>query len=209
MNYEEYEVLIPPAHRYPRAEGAERSKFAEFVLLCLKHGIDIADMLDTYVKEFDLDRAVGSQLDFIGAVVGANRKLPFPVQGSDGVLGDDDFRLLIRSRIAANTWDGTNESLCEIMRNVFSAYGVSFEDAGVGYSGSNENMHMNYKIRGNFTDLQKQMLTDDLILPRPAGVSVRVDIIGTTVSTSITTDTRLASDFMQAGIKDPAEKTES
>ena len=69
MNYEEYEVLIPPAHRYPRVEGAERSKFAEFVLLCLKHGIDIADMLDTYVKEFDLDRAVGSQLDFIGALV--------------------------------------------------------------------------------------------------------------------------------------------
>lgn len=206
MTYEEYEALIPPAHRYPRTEGELRSKYAAFVMLCLKQGIEMADLLDTYTDKFDLENATGKQLDFIGAIVGVDRKLPFPVVGSDGLLGDDDYRLLIRSRIAANTWDGTNESLSRVMMDVFSEYGVTFEDAGVGEGNTKNVMHMNYKIRGDFTDLQKQMLTDDLILPRPAGVKVTVEIIGTMASTSIRTDSKLASDFMQAEVVDPAEE---
>ena len=51
MFYEDYEQLIPPAHRYYRGDGTEtsrfdpmndgedRSRFAQFVLLCCKQEI--------------------------------------------------------------------------------------------------------------------------------------------------------------------------
>ena len=208
MNFEEYEELIPPAHRYPRREGAERSRFADFVKVCLKQGIDFADLLDGSLTDFDLDKATGKQLDYIGAIVGADRKLPFVVEGSDGLLEDEDYRLLIRARIATNTWDGTNESLANILRTVFGNYGFSFVDMGV--NANQDPMHMVYRVRGNFSDIQTHMFEGDLIVPRPAGVKVRVDFIGVLSETRIATNTVLGSDFARIGLVEPVtDETDS
>ena len=190
MKFDEYEALVPPSHRYPREEGRERSRFVDLVELCLEQGIQTADMLDSFENGFSLDQAVGKQLDFLGALVGAERQLPYAILGSDGKLNDDDFRLMIRARIAANAWDGTNESLKEILRDIYSSYGVSFRD--------NQDMTFKYVIRGRFSDIQKQMINGDLLFPRPSGVSVSFDIIDTAVDTDITVSAVLGSDFMQA-----------
>lgn len=197
MRIEDYEERIPAAHRYPRREGEERSRFAEFLLMCLRQGIENGNLLESFPEAFDLDLAVGKQLDCIGAIVGADRVLPFAVVGFDGVLGDDDYRLLIRAKIAANMWDGTNESLARILRDVFSKYGFSFEDS--------QNMTFAYQIRGDFSDIQIQMIRGDLIAPRPAGIGVEYRIISTAVNTQIYTDTRLGSDFQKASMEQEVE----
>ncbi len=84
--------------------------------------------------EFDLDAAVGPQLDAVGVRVGRSRLVPYPLQGlffsfddpvrgwDQGVwkgpydvgtsifrLDDDTYRRLLRAKILANTWDGTVE----------------------------------------------------------------------------------------------------
>jgi len=184
----------------------ERSRFAEFVLLCCVQGIEIGNMLEQTLLDFDLTSAVGRQLDFIGAIVGAERQLPFAIEGSDGLLNDDDFRLLIQARIASNMWDGTNQGLTNILRAVFSNYGFSFTDGGV--DPETGLMTMKYQIRGKLSDIQKQMVRGDLIAPRPAGVDVVYEIIDTVANTNITTDTRLGSDFMQVGLQGAAEQEE-
>lgn len=204
MWIERYEEMVPPAHRYPVHDDSERSRFADFVLLCCLQGMEIMDMLDAYLQDFDLDNAIGKQLDAIGAIVGANRQLPFAVEGSDGWLNDDDYRLLIRARIASNVWDGTNEGLTHVLRDVFSNYGFSFVDGGV--EPDMDPMTMKYQIRGDLSDLQKQMIRGDLIAPRPAGVSLIYEFVETVVDTSITTDSRLGSEFMHADMKRAAEE---
>ena len=204
MRIERYEEMVPPAHRYPVHDDSERSRFADFVLLCCLHGMETMDMLEGYIQDFDLENAIGKQLDALGAIVGADRQLPFAVEGSDGWLNDDDYRLLIRARIASNIWDGTNEGLTQVLRAVFANYGFSFVDGGT--DAEMDAMTMKYQIRGQLSDLQKQMIRGDLIAPRPAGVSVVYEFVGTVVNTNITTDARLGSDYMRAGVNETAEE---
>lgn len=93
---------------------------------------------------FDLDRAVGVQLDAVGAWVGATRRVSTPIAGvyfafdevgvgfDQGVwkgrfdpdtgitsLDDETFRLLIRARIGANHWDGTLAGSAAILEQIF------------------------------------------------------------------------------------------
>jgi len=95
---------------------------------------------------FDLDTAVGDQLDAIGLWVGITRRVSVPISGvyftlddpalgfdagvwfgagdpSEGLVDLDDFtfRLLIRAKIGANRWDGTKPSLLTIINSVFAS----------------------------------------------------------------------------------------
>lgn len=95
---------------------------------------------------FDLDTAVGVQLDAIGLWVGISRRVSVPISGvyfsfddpalgfdagvwygagdpSEGLVDLDDFtyRLLIRAKIGANRWDGTKPSLLAIINSVFAS----------------------------------------------------------------------------------------
>ena len=54
----------------------------------------------------DPETAVGSSLDALGGLTGVSR----PAGASD-----EDYRLLLRARIALNHWDGTNETLPEVL----------------------------------------------------------------------------------------------
>ena len=217
MWYEDYENLIPPAHRYPKSapyasafdpenDGVERSRFAQFVMLCCQQGIDLGNMIEAYLVDFDLDNAVGTQLEFLAALMGVERKIPVSIEGSDGTLTDDDLRLLIRARIAINTWDGTNAGIADVLRDVFGQYNVSFVDMPElnGEEQTSEPngsvMTMRYIIRGKFTPIQTDMVKGDLIFPRPSGVHVFFTFMDTADDTSIATDSAMGSDFQRAGM---------
>lgn len=108
-------------------------KYTNYLRLMLQPHIDAANLAVKMPSLFDLDTAVGDQLDKVGERVGQGRVVKFPLvspyfawdsgdtRGWDrapwkgpyddpygyGVLDDETYRRLLRARIKANTWDGT------------------------------------------------------------------------------------------------------
>jgi hypothetical protein len=112
---------------------------------------------------FDLDYAVGAQLDFIGAQVGANRTVAFqPRAGVSPVLDDDTYRLLIKATIANNQWTGKQSALYAIWQNLFPGGKLTIID--------NQNMSATVFLSGVFTSIVQDLITNGYIVPRPESV---------------------------------------
>lgn len=118
---------IPPAH-------ADLPKFTAMVKGVLQPFADAQAVLASLPAAYDLDTAVGVQLDRVGERVGRSRDITVPITNiwfsfsdplrgfSQGVwkgpysgqtavntLDDDVYRKLLRAKIVANSWDGTVE----------------------------------------------------------------------------------------------------
>ena len=112
---------------------------------------------------FDLDTALGAQLDTLGATVGAARRLPYqPEDGLDPVLDDATYRIFIKARIAQNHWNGTITSLQEIWTSLFPGGSIVLTDS--------QNMTATVLLSGVFTALVKSLIVNGYIVPRPEGV---------------------------------------
>jgi hypothetical protein len=134
----DYIKLIPPYHR-------NQPKFVAAMQLTLQPYVDLQNALADMPLKFDLDLAVGVQLDRIGERVGISRQIPVPIQNlffsfgdelrgwgrgiwkgpydsgsSLFALGDETYRRLLRAKIAANRWNGTVEQAEEIYRLFFN-----------------------------------------------------------------------------------------
>lgn len=100
-------------------------------------------------EDFDVDTAIGAQLDAVGVRVGVSRTLPmtltdvyFALDDVDGIgldlgvwkgqydpvdgtttLGDETYRAVIKAKIAQNHWDGTRGSLPDFLEEVLGQFG--------------------------------------------------------------------------------------
>jgi hypothetical protein len=100
-------------------------------------------------EDFDVDTAIGAQLDAVGVRVGVSRVLPmtltdvyFALDDVDGIgldlgvwkgvydpvdgtttLGDETYRAVIKAKIAQNHWDGTRGSLPDFLGEVLGQFG--------------------------------------------------------------------------------------
>lgn len=100
-------------------------------------------------EDFDVDTAIGAQLDAVGVRVGVSRTLPmtltdvyFALDDVDGIgldlgvwkgqydpvdgtttLGDETYRAVIKAKIAQNHWDGTRGSLPDFLGEVLGQFG--------------------------------------------------------------------------------------
>lgn len=133
----EYTALITSEHR-------DKPRFMAVVGALVQPLVDQMNVLQSMPGKFDLDNAVGVQLDDVGLWVGVSRKIRTPLTGIyfsfdiDGlgfdqgtwkgpfdpdtgltVLDDDTYRLVIRAKIGANRWDGTLESSAAILNSIF------------------------------------------------------------------------------------------
>lgn len=113
--------------------------------LSLKPFVDIQNSLALMPMAFDIDYAVGAQLDRIGERVGISRQLSIPLQNlffsfgdplrgwgrglwkgpydtgsSLFALDDNTYRRLLKAKIRANYWDGTVEQAEAILRSFFN-----------------------------------------------------------------------------------------
>lgn len=150
----------------------------------------IQGLLSSLITMFDVDVAIGVQLDVIGALIGISRIIKEPIPNSTftwagptstgwgyGVwqdtfnpqasvtLPDDVYRTLIKTKIAANSWDGTTEGAYTIWGQVFSNQNILIQD--------NQNMTMAIVLVGGQVDtLTIGLLTGGYIPLRPQGVAV-------------------------------------
>ncbi len=145
------------------AEYAQSPKLQALLLMLLKKFDDVSQCLVTFDTAFDLDYAVGVQLDMLGAVAGANRTVGFqPSNGVSPVLDDDTYRLYIKAKIAQNQWDGTISSLYPVWTRLFPSGTIVFED--------NQNMTVTIVLTGAFTSIIQDLITNGYIIPRSEGV---------------------------------------
>lgn len=138
----EYTDLITSQH-------ADKQKFRALVASGTQPLIDAREAAYSLSRAFDLDVAVGAQLDVVGQWVGLSRFVPVTItgvyfafdttavgwdQGSwrgpfdpvEGLsrLDDETYRLMIRAKIGANHWDGTLIGWQEIVNRVFDGTGT-------------------------------------------------------------------------------------
>jgi hypothetical protein len=138
-------------------------KWNAFLALMLQKLEDASICLVQMEEAFDLDNALGVQLDAIGTIVGASRTLPFqPTGGLSPVLGDDDYRVYLKSKAAQNQWDGTIDGLQVVWEALFAGGLIVIFD--------HENMSATIFLTGSFSPIMQQMIVNGLIVPRPQAV---------------------------------------
>jgi hypothetical protein len=187
---EKYLGLITAFHR-------GKPNFSAMVGAVSQCFVDAQNVYGQMVAAYDLDNAVGKQLDAVGEWVGISRNVRTPLEGvyfSFGVNGlgfgqgvwkgpfdpatgvtsldDDTYRLLIRAKIGANHWDGTLEGSAAILNLIFGGTGtyVFIQDNG--------DMSIDIGVSGKRpTAIFLALLTGGYIPIKPEGVRVNYYVV--------------------------------
>lgn len=181
-----YLNLIPSQHR-------QKPRYMATVEALLRPADGVADLLEALRAAFDLDAAVGRQLDAVGVRVGRTRYLHAPLEGvyfswnTEGVgwgqgiwrgphdpasgliaLPDDIYRMLLKAKVAANRWDGTTPG-------AYDAWEIAFQDMGsIILIQDNQDMSMVVGIAGvPLNPVFEQLLLQGYVPLKPEGVRIR------------------------------------
>ena len=185
MTNDDYLNLITSEHR-----GKE--KFEATVVAGVSPFSKLQAVMQGLPADFDIDQAVGVQLDAVGAWIGRSRRIDTPLVGvyfawddlaSDGWesgiwkgpfdpdsglvdLPDDSYRVLLKAKIAANSWDGTIHGAYAIWATVFTNSQLVIQD--------NQDMSMVVGIAGQPLSIVDQaLLTNGYIPLKPEGVRIQ------------------------------------
>jgi hypothetical protein len=191
----DYTSLVTSEHQKPNFLATITALVGPFV--------DQQNFIADVPGRFDLDSAIGVQLDTVGAWAGISRYIPNAIplayfgfdvtangqvfgeegQGAIGarfydegepvasssVLADPEYRFLIRAKIAKNNTKGTNDDFLASLSFLFSSGSsttvpVILDDPGT--------MHIGIAVGRPVTYLEKLLINEVDILPRPAGVQL-------------------------------------
>lgn len=125
---------------------------------------DAFQCLQTFLAKFDFATATGAQLDILGTILGQSRQLNFQPTSGSPILGDADYSLLLQAKIGFNNWNGKTDSLNALWAILFPS--------GAIYVLDQQNMTFTVILIGTFTQIQKDLITNGLIVPRPEAVLV-------------------------------------
>lgn len=118
-------------------------------------------------SSFDIDTAVGVQLDTLGVIVGRSRVLNFQLSGGvSPVLDDDHYRLALKAKIAQNQWDGTIPQVYEVWNSLFPTVNLIVID--------NQDMTMSALVYGQLDSISTELVTSGYIIPKPVGVGLTI-----------------------------------
>lgn len=135
----------------------------------MKHHIDTLDGPKEILKNFnfyyDIDEAIGTQLNALGEAVGRNRQLDFePLNGYNPIMTDEVYRLVIKAKIAMNMWDGLLENMYYIWDNIFEDINLEIEDK--------QDMTIDVYIVGFVNQIRQCLIQEGMIVPKPEGVTI-------------------------------------
>jgi len=152
------------------SRNSMKEKYMEFVRLILNLPLSLSAVTDSILFAFDLDNAVGVNLDTIGELVGAKRLLPFVPTTGTREMSDDEYRMMIKLKIARNVWDGRNEPILGIYREIFPELNMAYTD--------NQDMTITLTASGVFEEREAEILAASGYILVPAGVGYNVVTYG-------------------------------
>jgi len=184
MTLDEYKKLITNEH-------ADRPLYMAMVVAGLSPLVKLQDLLSSLPAEFDIDLAVGKQLDAVGEWIGRSRNVAIPLVGvyfswDDASVGwglgswkgefdpasgltrlpDDAYRVLLKAKIAANNWDGSIPGAYAVWQQAFG------NDSQIVIQ-DNQDMSMTVAIFGLPLDaVTFALLTGGYIPLKPEGVRI-------------------------------------
>jgi len=154
---------------------------------------DIASTTMSMPGEFDLDSAIGAQLDIVGEWVGLSRIIETPLTDvyfsldTEGLgldegyikgpydptnglvsLNDTTYRVVIRAKIGANHWNGTIDDANDVFAQVFT--GTNTDAFIVDHQDMSLSVYVVGDIPGAAT---LALLTGGYLTVKPAGVRIR------------------------------------
>jgi len=131
---------------------------------------DLVDLYEMMDAAFDLDKAVGVQLDTLGEFIGTSRTLNFePRYAASALLGDENYRKILNARISLNRWDGTIEGIYSLWSDIFPDCDIEVMD--------NQNMTMAVRVYGLRTMFEAEYIQAGYAAPKPHGVWIEYDFI--------------------------------
>lgn len=147
------------------SEYATKEKFNSYVAAFLEMIEPAYQCLDNFNMLFELDTAVGDQLDKCGQLVALSRELPLSDPDIPSILPDSLFRIVIKARILSNFWDGTMQGWNNIIKAIFPNAAYAIID--------NQDMSINVvMIDPSASTALVALLFNGYIIPKPAGVKV-------------------------------------
>lgn len=173
------------------SEHASQPDYMAMLTITFQPVADIIAILESIPAAYDLDIAVGVQLDTDGVWVGIGRNISVPLEGvffswdigglgwgegnwTTGIntnqlitLPDAQYRTLLYAKIAANHWNGSIPGAYNVFDIVFqgTGFGVLIQDL--------QHMHMAYALTGPIPDAVTQALfTGGYFNLKPAGVQI-------------------------------------
>lgn len=153
---QDYINLITPSHR-------TKNKFIAWLTASLSMINDVQSLLMLLYYQYDIDNASGSQLDAIGVILGVSRTVNFQPTSGSALLSDANYRLVLKSKILANQWDGTRANYDSLVGSVFNTEKVVISD--------NSNMSIDVAMILDTSDtLVSELLVNGYLAPSPSGV---------------------------------------
>lgn len=172
------------------AEHSQRPRFMAVIEASTDGQVDQQVSTLLLPRDYDLDSAVGVQLDAVGKWVGVTRYILTPLTGvyfafdTPGVgwnqgywrgrfdplqglttLSDEFFRVLIRATIALNHWDGTLQTAIDALAPLFPDNLVYVQD--------NQDMSISVAIAGPPLDvILAALLSGGYLAVKPVGVRI-------------------------------------
>lgn len=183
---ERYMTLITSEH-------ANKPKFRNMVQGLLSMVDDVYNLAAFWDSSFDIDYAIGVQLDILGDIVGRSRELEveiddvyftFDVEGlgwDEGVwrgpydpvnglslMPDDIYRLILKSKIAANVWNGS-------IPEAYTIYDIAFAQLGAKIIvQDHQDMSMAVGVIGlPDTPINRALLKMGYMFTKPEGVRIQ------------------------------------
>ena len=152
------------------SEHATKPKFKAWVDTLLTPFLDAINLNDNIKRAFDLNSAVGVQLDTLGKILVQSRQMNFqPTDGSSPLLNDDYYRLVLRAKVIKNQWKGTITNFYQFWKILFNNQPLNI------YLIDNQDMRPVIVIWSSQTPLMIQdFLRNNLIVPKPAGLGYTV-----------------------------------
>lgn len=120
------------------------------------------------INGFNLETAVGKQLDILGKYIGLSRNVKEKVSSpATVILTDDQYRLLLKLKLVCNTSYSATSQIRNALFQIFPNDIRVFDD---------RTMEMEYQLSEMFNGLENVIIAEEL-LPFPMGLGFNVIVV--------------------------------
>ena len=143
------------------SEHRDKPKYIAMVTALLQPSDDIFALGLTID---DVDLAVGKQEDTLGEIVDMDRTLPYqPISAPSAVMDNENYRAMIKAKIAKNMWRGGIEDMEDVWQALFGTR-IAIQD--------NQDMTITVSLNP-YSGMLRENLLHELIIPKPQSVRVK------------------------------------